>query len=122
MDDAEEILKQIHRQFPQEAAQEREYLTNAWKEIRMNKAMHDWSMAKYYDRRNEHGAAREYYQRVRDQYSDTSLAGEAAERLAQIADEPDKPDDPVPWLTRIFPTPDREKPLALRNPLDSLKR
>ena len=117
MDDAEEILKQIHRQFPQEAAQEREYLANTWKEIRMNKALHDWSMAKYYDRRNEYAAARDYYQRIRDQYSDTSLAGEAAERLEQIADEPVKPDDPVPWLTRMFPTPDREKPLVAPQPV-----
>ena len=122
MDDAEAILKQIHRQFPQQVAEEREFLTNAWKEIRMNKALHDWSMAKYYDRRNEHGAAREYYQRVREQYSDTSLAEEAAKRLDQLAEKPAKPDDPLPWLTRIFPTPERQKPLALRNPLDSLRR
>lgn len=122
MDDAEAILKQIHRQFPQQVAEEREFLTNAWKEIRMNKVLHDWSMAKYYDRRNEHGAAREYYQRVREQYSDTSLAEEAAKRLDQLAEKPAKPDDPLPWLTRIFPTPERQKPLALRNPLDSLRR
>ncbi len=122
MDDAEAILKQIHRQFPQEAAQEREFLANAWKEIRMNKALHDWSMAKYYDRRNEYAAAREYYERVKEQYSDTSLAGEAEERLAKIADEPDKPEPPAPWLTRMFPTPDREKPLMARNPLESMKR
>ncbi len=122
MDDAEEILKQTQRQFPQEAEKKHEFLVATWKEIRMNKALHDWSMAKYYDRRDEYGAAREYYARVRDQYSDTSLAGDAKERLAQIGDQPDKPGQPVPWLTELFPTPDREKPLVARNPLENLKR
>jgi outer membrane protein assembly factor BamD (BamD/ComL family) len=122
MDDAENLLKQIRRQFPQEASSHQEFLTNAWKEVRMNKALHDWSMAKYYDRRQEYAAARHYYRHVRDVYSDTSLATDAAERLTQIAEEPGKPDDPLPWLSRLFPTPDREKPLVARNPLESLKR
>lgn len=122
MDDAEEIVKQIQRQFPQEAEQEREFLVTTWKEVRMNKALHDWTMAKYYDRRDEYGAAREYYARVRDQYSDTSLSTDAKERLAQIGGEPDKPSPPAPWLTEMFPTPDREKPLVARGPLDNLKR
>lgn len=122
MDEAEEIIKQIHRQFPEESRQNREFLTEAWKKTRMNKAMHDWEMAKYYDNRREYAAARQYYERVRKDYSDTSLAGDAAKRIEKIADKAPKPDQPLPWLSKMFPTPEREKPLVARNPLDSLRR
>lgn len=122
MDQAEEIVKQIHRQFPQESRQNREFLTEAWKKIRLNKAMHDWEMAKYYDHKKEYAAARQYYEQVRKNFSDTSLANDAAERIEKIADKAPKPDKPLPWLTNMFPTPEREKPLVARNPLDSLRR
>ena len=88
----------------------------------MNKAMHDWEMAHYYDNRKQYAAARQYYERVRENYGDTSLAGDAAERIEEIADKAPKPDQPLPWLSRMFPTPEREKPLVARNPLESLRR
>ena len=50
------------------------------------------------------------------------LAGPRTEPEPPAPDEPAKPDQPLPWLTRMFPTPEREKPLALRNPLDYLRR
>lgn len=122
MEEAEGILKQIFRQFPQEAETEREFLNNAWKEVRMNRAIHDWEMAKYYDQRKEFAAARRYYDKVRRDFSDTSLATEANDRLAEIGDRPAKPDQPLPWLAELFPTPEREKPLVARNPLNAIQR
>jgi outer membrane protein assembly factor BamD (BamD/ComL family) len=122
MDEAEQLIKQIQRQFPKEAQEHREFLAKAWQEVRLNKADHDWQMARYYHKRKEHGAARQYYERVRDDFGDTSLGKDAVEMLAQIADEPAKPDQPLPWVARMFPTPDREKPLVARNPLEKITR
>ncbi len=122
MDQAEELIKQMFRQFPQESEQHREFLTKAWEQVRLNKADHDFSMARYYHRRKEMMAARQYYERVRDNFSDTSLGKEATKILAEIADAPPKPDQPLPWLANMFPTPERDKPVLARNPLDQLQR
>ena len=55
-------------------------------------------------------------------YRDTNLAEEAKKNLTEIEDEPAKPAQPLPWLSKMFPTPEREKPLVARNPLDRLQR
>src|SRR5690606_40013823 len=122
MDEAEQLIKQKHREFPKEAEEHREFLAKAWQEVRLNKAQHDWEMARYYHRRKEHAAARQYYERVRQEYADTSLAEEAKEQLASIQDAPDKPGQPLPWVARMFPTPDREKPLVAQNPFGETTR
>jgi outer membrane protein assembly factor BamD (BamD/ComL family) len=122
MEEAEQLIKQLHRQFPKEAEEQREFLAKAWQDVRLNKAEHDWQMARYYHKRDENGAARTYYERVRDEFGDTSLAKQATAELTALADAPDKPQQPLPWVAEMFPTPDREKPLVARNPLDAVSR
>jgi outer membrane protein assembly factor BamD (BamD/ComL family) len=122
MDDAEQLIKQIQRQFPQEAQEHAKYLAATWQEVRLNKADHEWQMARYYHKRKEHAAARQYYERVRDDFGDTSLAKDATAALEEIADAPDKPEQPLPWVAKLFPTPERAQPLVARNPLESLRR
>ncbi len=116
------LIKQIHRQFPKEAQEHREFLAKSWQEVRLKEAEHDWQVARYHHKRKEHGGARQYYERVRDEFGDTSLAKEATEKLAEIADEPSKPEQALPWVARLFPTPDREKPLVARNPFEKVTR
>ena len=99
-----------------------EFLETAWRETRKNKALHDWAVAAYYDRRKDFGAARYYYERIAKNYSDTSLSKDATDRIAEISDRPDKPKQKLPWLAKLFPTPEREKPLVATNPLDKLRR
>ena len=122
MDQAEDLLKQVYRQFPQESREQQEFLKEAWKQVRLNKASHDWRMAKYYDNRKEYAAARQYYARVQRDYADTSLAQDAAVRVAEISDKAPEPESPVPWLTNLFPTPEQQKPLVAQDPFRSLKR
>ena len=121
IEDAEKLIRQIQIQFPQEAEAEREFLVSALKEVRLKRAQHEMGLARYYDRRKEYSAARHYYNKVRTEFSDTSLAEKAANRLESISDKPDSPEQKVPWLTKLFPTPEREKPLVARNPLDVVK-
>ncbi len=122
MDEAETLLKQIYRVFPKEAEENAEFLKKTGDQVRLNKAAHDWEMAQYYHRRKEHAAARTYYETVQQSYRDTNLAEEAKKNLTEIQDEPAKPAQPLPWLSKMFPTPEREKPLVARNPLDRLQR
>ena len=122
MDESEKLIRQIRLQFPQEAQEHMEYLESAWRETRKNKALHDWAVAKYYDNRKDYGAARYYYQRIVENYSDTSLSKDASDRVAAIAGRPDKPKQKLPWLAKLFPTPEREKPLVATNPLGRLRR
>ena len=122
LDEAKELVKQLRRQFPVESRQHDEFLTRAWKEVRMNEAIREMKFAKYYDNRQEFRAARRRYEIVARDYRDTSLSHEAEERLAAIGDLPDKPPQRLAWLADLFPTPDREEPLVARNPLDAIRR
>jgi outer membrane protein assembly factor BamD (BamD/ComL family) len=122
MDEAEQLIRQMRIQFPNEIKQHEEFLTNAWREVRKNKAMHDWTMAKYYDRRKDFGAARHYYEQIARDYSDTSLSEEARNRASKLAGKPVKPAQRLPWLTKLFPTPEGEKPLVATRPLPNATR
>jgi outer membrane protein assembly factor BamD (BamD/ComL family) len=122
LDEAEELVKQLRRQFPGEAREHEEFLTKSWKDVRMNRAMREIELARYFDRREEYRAARQHYAIVARDFSDTSLSREADERLAELGEQPDKPPQRLAWLAGMFPTPEREQPLTARNPVDALRR
>ncbi len=116
LDDAEELIKQIHRQFPNEAAKEREYLARAYAEVRYKKAEREWSKAKYYARRGEYGAARFYYDLLAKEYDQTPFAERAQEQIAETADKPDVPPQRLKWLIDVFPEDEPVKPMLASPP------
>ena len=111
LDEAEKLVKQIRRQFPQEAEQEREYLDRAAAEIRYLKAQRVMFLADYYEQRREYGSAQHYYAQVVRDFNDTPLAQRANDRIGQIAALPQKPAQVAPWLVALFPEADKVKPL-----------
>jgi outer membrane protein assembly factor BamD (BamD/ComL family) len=111
LDEAEKLIKQIRRQFPQEAEKERVYLERAAAEIRYRKAERLAFLAEYHDHRAEYRAAQHYYDQVVRDYRDTPLAQKAEERIAQIAGLPPVPEQMLPWLVALFPESDKVKPL-----------
>lgn len=111
LDEAERLVKQIRRQFPQEAEQEREFLERSAAEIRFRKAQRLGYLAKYYDNRAEYRAAQHYYARVVREYQDTPLAQEAETRIAQIGGLPPVPEQQMQWLVNLFPESDDVRPL-----------
>lgn len=111
LDDAEKLVKQVRRQFPQEAEKEKEFLDRAAAEIRYRKAERLSFLAKYYDRRSEYRAAEHYYARVVREFTDTPLAQAADERIGQIAGRPPVPPQKAQWLVNLFPESDDVKPL-----------
>ena len=113
------LVKQMRRQFPDESGEHHEFLAQAWKDVRMNRAIREMNRARYCDRRQEYRAARLYYSTVAREYDDTSLANEAGERLAQLDGLPDLPPQRMEWLARIFPGNTDSKPVLATRPTGS---
>jgi outer membrane protein assembly factor BamD (BamD/ComL family) len=111
LDEAEKLVKQIRRQFPQEAEREREYLDRAAAEIRYLKAQRIMFLADYYDQRRQYRSAQHYLEQVVTEYRDTPLAQRAQERMGQIAGLPPEPAQVAPWIVGLFPESDKVKPL-----------
>jgi outer membrane protein assembly factor BamD (BamD/ComL family) len=111
LDEAEKLIKQMRRQFPQESEREREYLERAAAEIRYHKAERLAFLARYYDNRAEYRAATHYYARVVREYDDTPHAAQANDRIAAITGLPPVPPQKMQWLVNLFPESDDVKPL-----------
>lgn len=123
LDDAEKLILQVRKQFPNDARANMEYLQRAYAEVRFRKAERQLHLARFYDRRRQYGAAREYYDNVLETYGDiASLAGPARERRAAIADQPATPAQLLPWLVNAFPTREENKPLIATSPTGTKRR
>ena len=82
----------------------------------MNRAIREMHLAKYRDRRKEYRAARTQYQRVAEEFSDTSLAETARARLAELGGLPDLPPQRLEWLAKAFPSTNDDQPLIATRP------
>jgi outer membrane protein assembly factor BamD (BamD/ComL family) len=111
LDEAEQLIKQMRRTFPQECEREREYIDRAAAQIRLLKAQRLEHLARYYDRRGEFRAESHYLTRIVNEYPDTPLAQVAQERMGQIAGLPPVPPQRAQWLVNLFPEADPVKPL-----------
>lgn len=121
LDEAELLVKQLRRQFPVEAEQEKPYLARAAAEIRYLKAEREWFRAERHYNRSEYGAAKVYYRELLKNYGDTPFAQRAIARMQQIGGEPDVPEQPLEWLVELFPEEDAVKPL-IANQNDATRR
>jgi outer membrane protein assembly factor BamD (BamD/ComL family) len=111
LDEGEKLIKQMRRQFPTDAEQEKEYLDRAAAEIRFKKAEKLDFFGRYHDRRGEYRAAARCYQQIITEFSDTPFAERAQERLQQIQGLPPVPPQKLPWLISLFPAADKMKPI-----------
>ena len=114
LDEAQQLVKQIRTQFPQESADDQQILNRSEREIRYRKAEREWSMAKFYDRRRSYGAARFYYQLLAEDYGDTPYADKASNRISEIRDRPAVPKQKMKWLVKMFPDSSPELPVLSR--------
>jgi len=122
LDEAEKLIKQVRRQFPQEARKHQDTIDRAMSEVRYRKAEREWVMAKYYLQRNEYGAARFYCQVVATNFPDTPFADKSRTELARLAGKPVRPAQKLGWLVDLFPTDDESKPLLATPPDSTLRR
>jgi outer membrane protein assembly factor BamD (BamD/ComL family) len=122
LDEAEQLIKQIRRQFPAEYSKYREELEKTYAEIRAKQAEREWVMAQYYEKQQAYAAARFYYERVADQFAETAFAQAARERIDALAGLPDRPPQKLQWLAEQFPSSRQEKPLVATGAPPSVKR
>lgn len=115
LDEAEKLIKQIRRQFPNEAAKESDFLDRAAAEIRYKKAEKVWNVASYYDKRGEYRAAAHHYRRIAADFSDTPFSSRSDQRLAEIGQRPAVPAPKAQWLVDLLPKTDRLKPFLEAN-------
>lgn len=115
--EADKIAEQLLKQFPTELSKnnERQRVNKLRQELAAQQALRQWTKAKYYEGRNQYGAARSYWNKILDKYPDTKLAHEAKAKLAKTQEEPDRPAVKAAWLIRMFdgedsPTLITEKP------------
>lgn len=111
LDQAEELIKQIRKQFPREAEKEDEALRRAWATVRFKKAERNWTLARFHHNRQEFRAAQIFYERIVKEYADTPFADKAREASQEIAGKPPVPAQPLPWLVDLFPQRENAKPL-----------
>ena len=67
------------------------------------KAERDWKTAEYYANTAHYGAARRYYQKVIQDYPNSSFARDSRQRMDQYANLPDNPAHPLSFATRWMP-------------------
>jgi len=111
LDEADYLVRRTWKQFPQQAAAEKEYLEKAMMEVRAQKAERHWRQAQYYEGRGEYGGARVYYNAIVRDFPNSSTARLARQRLDDIQDRPDRPPERMTWLADQFPKEEKEKPL-----------
>lgn len=111
MDRAEKLIKQINRQFARQADEQREYLNQAYAEVRYKQGERRWMQAEYRRKRGENKSARMYLQEILDDYEDTPFGDQARERLVELEGAQDDPTQYLVWLTQLFPDADPAKPL-----------
>lgn len=121
LEEAEKLIRQVRRQFPQQMKQHEDELNRAFREVRYRKAQREWRMAQFYQRRKEFGAARLYYDVLISEYADTPFADDARRELDKIVDLPLTPPQRFTWLVNLFPDNGQPKPLTTVSSGDTMQ-
>jgi len=124
LEDARQLLKQLHRQFPEESRKHAEYLTDVAKQVRLAEAERYFEQGRYEQRRGNYAAAKREFAQVSRRFSDTSLAEDANGQLESLAERPDHKVSPASWLSEYLPEQGdkRTEPLFSRSPIDTILR
>jgi len=109
LQEADELIKTMLIQFPDQLPEERERLLTAQRAVRAQMAERNWKMAEYYAKTKHYGAARFYYRDVIKDYADTRFAEMAQQRMTEFAGEPDEPPQKFQWLVNLFERDEKTK-------------
>ncbi len=113
--EADKLIKQITRQFPNEMQEHKEFIQKAYAEVRYRKAERLWVQANYRKNREENNSAKIYLDQILVEYSDTPFAEKAREALKDLEGLPDDPPQRFQWIARWFPESDPVKPFLERS-------
>lgn len=119
---ADELMKTIVRQFPEQSRDQLEYLETQAARIRSMIAERDYSLGQYFEGRGENLAAKLQYQKVAKKYQNTELGKTVQQQIAEVSQKPPKPEQHAKWLINLFPDPEKEKPVIVAGNNESFLR
>jgi outer membrane protein assembly factor BamD (BamD/ComL family) len=102
LEEAGKLIEQMRKQFPHEYAEHRDEVDRAYAQVRKMSAERHWRMATYWENRWDYSSARYYYNLVVSEFAGTPIAEEAKKRLAEIADKPADPPQPLRPIASLF--------------------
>ena len=102
--DAGEVADRLLTQYRDELGENRPVVVKTKNWITEEKAMRDWQVGQYYDKKKCYGAASVYYEDILKDYPQTAVAQRARARLQEIQGLPAEPQDHFKWLETVFPS------------------
>lgn len=111
LNEAEQLVKQIRKQFPHKAAEQKEFLDRAFAEVRFRKAERLWTLGRYYELQGAYGAANVQFERLAAEFPETPFAKQAEDAVRANAGKPPVPPQPFEPIVKMFPERQIAKPL-----------
>lgn len=108
---AEELIKNIVRQFPAESKENVAVLEQQAALVNNQLAQREFELGQYHERRGENRAAQLCYAAVADKYPDSIYSATIGEQIQKVAGLPAVPDQHAEWLVNMFPDPEADKPV-----------
>ena len=105
--DSEKLIKQIMKQFPEEAKAQKEYLNRTYAEIRYKNAERLMTKADFRMKRGENRAASIYLDELMTEYSDTPFMQVASAERMKIGELAPEPTQHLKWLADLVPHNDK---------------
>ena len=110
--EAKKLIEQTLRQFREMSPEDRKRMQKLYAQVSSNLAMRDVEIAKFYSAKGFHGAARNYYNLVVDEFPHTEVAQRAETQIEEIKGKPAQPIPRFTWISALFPE-SRKDPLVL---------
>jgi outer membrane protein assembly factor BamD (BamD/ComL family) len=111
LEEADKMIRQIKKQFPEEAEKHRVYLNRSYLKTRFAKANRLFARGQYYESQGQNRSAKIFYKKVQQEFADTDFAKQADARMEAISNLPDEPEKQFEWLTDLFPERNVAKPI-----------
>jgi outer membrane protein assembly factor BamD (BamD/ComL family) len=112
LEHAEKLLKQMVKQFPEKALENKDPIREMMAEVKFRKAERLYDEAQYRANKEEYAAAKIYCDRILEDFPDTPFAEKAREIIAKGDGKPAVPTPYMSWMTTVFPTRDKIGPIV----------
>jgi len=112
LEHAEKLLKQMVKQFPDQAFENKDQIREMMAEVKFRKAERLYDEAQYRANKEEYAAAKIYCDRILEDFSDTPFADKAREIIGKGDGKPAVPTPYMSWMTTVFPTRDKIGPIV----------
>lgn len=112
LEHAEKLLKQMVKQFPDQAMENKDPIREMMAEVKFRKAERLFDQAQYRANKEEYAAAKIYCDRILEDFADTPFADKAQAIVAKADGKPAVPTPYLSWMTTVFPTRDKIGPIV----------